>query len=215
MALLPTIPTSFVPHNAAAPADRRSGTSDLGSVFSFLAYAVLAIVLIGALGVFFYGRVLAMDLSAKDAALVSAEKSIDPTTVSSFVQLHDRLQASETLLGSHIALSGFLAAFGSIVPGTVRFSSLHVTVDTTGATTVNGIGVAKSFNALAVASEAFATDGRIKNVIFSNMSINKDNSISFGFSALLDPSLTAFTPAPALVQQNTTPAAAAASSTTP
>jgi hypothetical protein len=190
MALLPTIPTSFVPHTSLA--ERRGVNVDLGGVFGYIAYAILGVVFLLAIGVFFYGRILSASLVSKDSALKTAEASIDSATIKEFVQLRDRLNSSQTLLNSHIVLSAFFSALGSLLPSTVRFATLHLSVDTTGATKVDGTGVSKSFNALSVASGAFAVDGRIKDVIFSKMVINKDSTISFGFSATLDPKLTYF-----------------------
>ncbi|MFA6408073.1 MAG: hypothetical protein WCW36_01175 [Candidatus Paceibacterota bacterium] len=192
MALLPTIPTSFVPH--ATLSDNRHVRTDFGNAFGFSAYIILGISFVLALGVFFYGRILAVDLAAKDAALVKAEAAIDQDTVKGFVQLRDRLNASQALLESHIALSGFFSVLETTLPATVRFSTLHISIDDAGTATVEGAGVSKSFNALSVASAAFAADGRIKDVIFSNMSINKNSSVSFDFSATLDPKLLVFSP---------------------
>lgn len=211
MALLPTIPTSFVPH--AASAERRAVGTDVGSAFSIVAYSLLGIVFLVALGVFFYGRILASNKSAKDAALARAEAAIDPVTVEGFVQLRDRLNSSQTLLANHIAFSGFLSALETLLPSTVRFTSLHVALDASGTTKVDGSGIAKSFNALSAASSAFAADGRIKDVIFSKITVNRDSSVSFGFAAVLDPKLTVYTPGapePALA-----PAAAPAPATSP
>ena len=208
MAPLPTIPTSFVPH-ATTTTTRRNAGPEFGGMFGFVAYSILAVVFALAIGVFFYGRVLAANKVAKDAELAKAEAAIDPATVTGFVQLRDRLNAGQKLLDSHIALSGFFAVLESILPVTVRFDSLHVTVDPTGTTKVDGTGLAKSFNALSVASDAFAADGRIKDAIFSKMNINKDGSVSFGFSATLDPKLIAFSPT------GTPSATGAASTTTP
>ncbi len=186
------MPTSFVPRPASS--DTRSSRTDFDAVFSFFSYTVLGIAFVLAVGVFFYGRVLAGDLSAKEATLAKAEAAIDPATVESFVQLRDRLNSGRTLLGNHVALSGFFSALEALLPSTVRFTSLHIIVDTTKATTVEGTGVSKSFNALSAASNAFAADGRIKDVIFSKMNINKDSSVSFDFSATLDPKLLTFSP---------------------
>ncbi|MHB8860402.1 MAG: hypothetical protein ACYC48_01565 [Minisyncoccota bacterium] len=206
---LPTIPTSFVPH--AASSDTGSGRTDFGVVLNFFAYALLVLVLVLAGGVFFYGRVLAGDLATKDAALAKAEAAIDPATVESFVQLRDRLNSSQTLLAGHVAFSGFFSALEAILPSTVRFTSLHLAVGTAGATTVEGTGVSKSFNALSAASSAFAADGRIKDVIFSKMNINRDSSVSFNFSATLDPKILAFSPS---VAQPRAPSAASTTATT-
>ncbi|HUY05364.1 MAG TPA: hypothetical protein VMV62_01450 [Candidatus Paceibacterota bacterium] len=192
MALLPTIPTSFVPHLASA--ERRPVRADFGGVFSIIAYVIFAAVFVLALGVFFYGRILSSNKDAKDAALAQAEAAIDPATVESFVQLRDRLASSQTLLADHTAFSGFFSALETLLPSTVRFTSLHISLDATGAAKVEGAGLAKSFNALSAASNSFAADGRIKDVIFSKITVNRDSSVSFGFSASLDPKLIAFTP---------------------
>ena len=193
MALPPSIPTSFVPHSVSgAP---RKFHSNLSGVFGFLAYTVLVIVFALALGVFFYGRILAANQSAKDQALAKAESGIDSATINSFVRLRDRLASSQTLLTGHTAFSGFFSLLETLLPSTVRFSSLHISVGDTGAIKVDGSGTAKSFNALAAASSAFAKDGRIKDAIFSNIVISpKDNSVSFALSATLDPKVIAFSP---------------------
>lgn len=191
MALPPMIPTSFVPHSSAAP---RKFRTDLTGAFGFFAYVVLGIVFVLALGVFIYGRILAADKASKDNELQTKVQAIDPKTVETFVRLRDRLTSSATLLNSHVAFSGFFSSLEKILPITVRFTTLHLSLDATGASKVEGAGVAKNFNALAVASTAFATDGRIKDAIFSGIKINKDSSVSFSLVATLDPSIVVFSP---------------------
>ena len=191
MALPPTIPTSFVPHSAMTEHRFRS---DYSGAFGFFAYTVLGVVFLLAIGVFFYGRILAADKAAKDAAILEKQQAIDPKTVESFVRLRDRLVSSQALLGDHVAFSGFFSTLAKVMPTTVRFTSLHLSFDAANTPTVEGSGVAKSFNALAATSEAFATDGRIKNAIFSNLTVNKDNSVSFVLAATLDPEIVSFAP---------------------
>lgn len=211
MALPPTIPTSFLPHSQTSVSQRFSG--NLGGSFSLVAYGLLLISFILALGVFIYGRVLAGQLASKDAQLAKAESAIDPATVETFVRLRDRLTSGETLLNNHLALSGFFNSLETLLPATVRFSTLHLSADSTGTVKVEGTGVAKSFNALAAASDAFAKDGRIKDAIFSNLSVNRDNSVSFSLSAALDPKLVAFTPG--ATSFGTSPFSGSATTTTP
>ncbi|MBU6388693.1 hypothetical protein KGQ72_02390 [Patescibacteria group bacterium] len=219
MALPPTIPTSFVPHASGAPAQRFR--SDLTGAFGFFAYGVLGVVFILALGVFFYGRILAAEQSSKDATLAKAEAAIDPSTVENFVRLRNRLNQSETLLKKHVAFSNFFTSLETLLPANVRFSTLHISLDPTGISKIDGTGVAKNFNALAAASIAFAGDGRIKDAIFSKISIAKDNSVSFGLSATLDPKLISFSPnvsapsAPSTPSVPSAPNPPAASTTTP
>ena len=204
MALPPTIPTSFVPHEASASA--RRFRADYSGAFGFFAYGVLVIALVLAIGVFLYGRILVATQSAKDAELAKAEAGVDPATVENFIRLHNRLASGETLLGNHVAFSKFFTLLQTVMPTTVRFSSLHLWFDSTGTANVEGTGVAKSFNALAAASADFAADGGIKNAIFSNIVVSsKNNAVSFALAATLDPKLVAFSPA-AYASTTTVPA---------
>ena len=205
--LPPTIPTSFVPHPSGA-APRRSHF-DFTGAFGFVSYAILGIVFVLALGIFMYGRILAGNLSAKDAALAEAEASIDPVTVENFVRLRDRLDSGTALLTNHVAFSNFFALVETLMPSTARFTSLHLAANDEGAVKLEGAGVARSFNALAATSAAFATDGRIKDAIFSNIVVSsKDASVSFALTAMLDPKLVAFSPSapavPAVPQESAT-----------
>lgn len=192
MALPPTIPTSFVPHPSGGATQRLR--SDFVGAFPLVAYGLLALVVVLALGVFVYGRVLAAQKDSKDAQLAKAEAAIDPATVESFVRLRDRLTSGQTLLNAHPSYASFFSALETMLPSTVRFTSLHLSMDQTGVVKLDGAGVAKSFNALAATSAAFAKDGRIKNAIFSNISVNRDNSVLFSLTATLDSKLTAFSP---------------------
>ncbi|OGG78520.1 hypothetical protein A3A36_00480 [Candidatus Kaiserbacteria bacterium RIFCSPLOWO2_01_FULL_52_12b] len=189
---LPTIPTSFVPYSASSAARRFS--TDFTGIFGFFSYGVLAIMFVLSIGVFVYGRILTNVQSSKDAQLQTEIAKIDQKTVASFVRLHDRLLSGKTLLQGHVAFSNFLASVGTLLPTTVRFSSLNLSFNTAGLPKLDGTGVSKSFNALAVVSTTFATDGHIKDAIFSNIGINKDNSVSFTLSATLDPKSVAFSP---------------------
>lgn len=183
MALLPTIPTSFVPHSNVAP---KRFHADFSNAFGLFAYAVLGIVFLLALSVFFYGRILAFNQSSKDAKLKVAVDGIQPTTIDGFIRLRDRLSSGKTLLNEHVAFSGFFSLLEKIIPETVRFTTIHLSFNSTGVPKIDGAGVAKSFNALAAASTAFADDGHIKDAIFSNITINKDSSVSFSLVASID-----------------------------
>jgi hypothetical protein len=191
MALPPTIPTSFVPRSSSGPHAFRT---DYAGALGFLAYIILGIVFLLALLVFIYGRILAVEKSSKDKEIIAAEQAIDSKTVENFIRLRDRLTSSKNLLDKHIATSGFFTSFAEIVPTAVRFTSLNISHDAKGVYRINGSGVAKNFNTLAATSMAFASDGRIKDAIFSNLKINNDSSVTFALTAILDPKIIKFSP---------------------
>ncbi|MBU6321354.1 MAG: hypothetical protein KGI78_02605 [Patescibacteria group bacterium] len=215
MALPPTVPTSFVPRPQTASVRRQSNFS---GAFAFVGYGVLAVVVALALGAFLYSEILATEQNSKDSELAKQVAAIDPHTATTFIRLRSRLSESAKLLNQHIALSGFWSVFSAIAPASVRMKTVHVSRDDSGAVTIDATGVAKSFNALAAASDAFAKDGRIKDAIFSSIAV-AGNAVTFSLSASVDPSLVAFSPlassagAPAAPSAAGAPAALTASST--
>jgi hypothetical protein len=189
MALSPNIPTSFVPR----PAGQQQFRTDIVGAFGFLAYSILGVAFLLAIAVFIYGRILVTQKLAKDNSLKTAVASIDSNTAENFIRLHERLTFGQSLLGGHTAFSGLFKLLEKVLPTTVRFMTLHVSLDAAGVAKIEGSGVAKTFNALAIASKQFAADGRIKDAIFSGIKINnKDNSVSFLLAATLDQSVTTF-----------------------
>lgn len=168
----------------------------MAGAFGFLAYIILGVVVVIAFGVFAYSRLLASSQDAKRAELAKAEAAINLSVVEDFVRLNNRLKSGETLLENHVALSNFFALLNTLTPSTVRFSALHLQLGRGLTVQLDGTGYARSFNALAVVSAAFAADGRIKDAVFSSIVVNpKDGSVSFKLNAALDPKIVAFTAA--------------------
>ncbi|HEY4522844.1 MAG TPA: hypothetical protein VJK73_00520 [Candidatus Paceibacterota bacterium] len=203
MALPPTIPTSFVPRPNSSAVRHRS---DLTGAFAFIGYGALSLMVALAIGVFVYSQILATEQENKDAELARRVAQIDPQTVAKFVQLRDRLSYGLTLLNKHPAFTGFWSALALSMPTGVRFDSLDITTDESEQVTLEGAGIAESFNALAATSDAFATDGRIKDAIFADIRVT-GNAVSFSLSATIDPTLIAFSAMalPASTTPSTTP----------
>ncbi len=194
MAVPPTIPTSFVPHPGSSLGQPHSG-HDITGAFGFFAYFVLGFVVLSAFGVFGYDQFLASRETTKNAELSKAQTELDPHTVSNVVRLRDRLSYGDSLLNAHVAPSNLFRLFENILPRTVRFERVRLVFDTQGKATLTAEGTAKTFNALAAASDALGKDGRIRNAIFSGVSVANDNTVDFTLSALIDRDLFAFKPA--------------------
>jgi hypothetical protein len=192
------IPSSFVPKPQVVPAGR--AISSGSNIFLLIAIFIFGVSIIAAIGVFLDARYLASVETAKSTELTNAESQVSQSTVKDFLRLRNRLAAAETLISNHVELSQFFALLESITIQDVNFDSLNVTVAQDGSAQIQMTGNAKTFNALALESTAFAAQKDIKSAIFSGITLNKDGTVGFSLMATLDH---------ALVVEGKTPGAAA------
>lgn len=199
------------------------------NMFLIVAFIVVGIVILMAVGVFAYSRFLRSEADQKASELQAAEQNVDQDTVEGFLRLRDRLTSAQNILSNHIELSQFFSVLENLTVTSVRFSSLSVTVTPDHGADIKMSGVARDFNALAAQSASFATDKRIKQAIFSGINSDK-GGVTFSVAAKLDPKLVVI-PAASAVQAapattaapvifvppaaSSTPAAANPASTTP
>jgi hypothetical protein len=185
MALPPTIPTSFVPKQPLSAVRKKAGTN-----FLLLgACIILGLALLAALAAFGYKAYLTSARDAKAAELAAAQKDIDMDAIEDFVRLRNRLRSATTIINQHILLSRFFAILETRSLQSVQFKSLDIKVSDTRTAQIRAGGIARSFNALAAQSAAFAAEKRIKSAIFSEIGPEKDGTIHFSLTAELDPRL--------------------------
>lgn len=187
MALPPTIPTSFVPKQPVANQQRRSRASN--GLLYYIAFFVLGVTIVGAGLTFGYKTYLDTVQTARKNRLDSVEKTIDATTVEDFIRLRNRIQVAQGLLDQHVVMSQFFDVLESLTLQNVRFKALQLLVDEDRTVKIDMHGVARSFNALAAESAAFASEKRIKRAIFSNIMADKSGAVSFSLQAELSQKL--------------------------
>jgi hypothetical protein len=209
VALPPTIPTSFVPKQpVTAPRKRVSGANP----FLALAYVVAGVAVVGCFAVFGYQYFLDGVAKKKAEAVSAAQQRIDQATVTEFIRLRDRFTAAVSILNQHVVLSQFFDDLERLTLQGVRFSSLKISVTEDRKALIEMDGTARTFNALAAQSSAFASDKRIKRAIFSGINV-KGTSVEFTLNAELDPSLVVASAGSAAAVVPITPPPATASTT--
>lgn len=185
-----TIPTSFVPKQPVRPGSSyaKSGSS----TFLFVSFIILGVVLLGVVGVFAYEKYLISTRDSKAEQVTLAQQSINEQTVEDFIRTRNRFIAANTILDEHVAVSGFFTLLESLTLTTVRFNSLSFTLTDDRSAEIRMDGTARTFNALAAQSSAFASEKKIQRAIFSNISVGEGNTVTFSLSADIDPELITF-----------------------
>lgn len=209
MAPSPTIPTSFVPKQPVKPGARY--TSNGGNPFMMIAVGLLVLAIAGAGAVFGYQKYLEGVRDAKRSQVEEVRNNINSQVVEDFIRTRDRFTAAQDLLNNHVAVSQFFDLLESLTLQSVRFDGLSFTLAEDRSAEIEMEGVARSFNALAAESSAFASEKRIKRAIFSDIAVDPATRVvTFSLSAVLEPTLLVISPesAPA-------PIAAPAATSTP
>lgn len=192
MALPPTLPTSFVPKQALPSQSRRPRPAN--GVLYYVSIFALVIAVLGAAGTFGYKTYLTTVTTARQLRLEAAEKNIDPTAVEDYIRLRNRIKVANLVLNRHVATSQFFTTLESLTLQNVRFQTLQLTVEDDRTASIEMRGTARSFNALAAQSSAFAGEKLIRRAIFSGITVDKSGLVRFALNAEISPKLILTTP---------------------
>jgi hypothetical protein len=183
----PVIPTSFVPKQPVRASGQYKSTG--GNPFLLVGFILFGISIAAALGVFLYEQYLTGVRDNKRAEVEQAEEAINSSAVEEFIRTRERFTSADELLNGHIAASKFFALLEGLTLESVRFNTLSFKLADDRTAEIQMTGVARTFNALAAQSSAFASETRIRRAIFSDIDVNDTGTVSFALSADLTPGL--------------------------
>lgn len=185
--------TSFVPKKALAVKTEvaRGGTIHL---FFALGVIVFLTALLGAGGVYLYKTILQSSIADKSIQLEKAKKAFEPVFIRDAKRLDARIRASRELTEKHIVASPVLALLSESTLQTIRYTdfsyaynkgqpSLTLTGESKGSDTASG------YASVALQSDAYGEDERIREPIFSGLRLTQNGTVQFAVEARLDPAL--------------------------
>lgn len=203
----PQVSPSFIPKKnletiSARPAGRGTGLFFLIAVLVFIASLVAA----GA--VFAYDKLLNQSIASKGASLALNQKAYDPGVIQELSRVDTRITEAKKLLASHVAPSAIFAFLSQQTLEKVQLVSYDYSLNPDGSAKIGLTGVADSFSTVALQSDQFGASKILKDVVFSNVSVDATAGVSFAVSATIDPSLIVYSNAisanPATPIQDTT-----------
>lgn len=185
----PQVSTSFIPKQALAEEKARAG--GIG-IFMLLALIIFVLSIVAAGGAAAYGYKLNGDLASDKASLATEEGAFDPATIKDLQRMDSRLTQARTLLGNHVAPSGILDFLSQNTLQNVQFTSFQYTLEDDGTVHVQLDGVTDSFATMALQSDALGKSASLRDVIFSNITVEQSGGVAFMVQAVVDPSLISY-----------------------
>ncbi len=184
----PQVPTSFIPKK---PLDTGNAYHESGGVgfFFFIALFIFIASLVAGGGVFAYQGFLTSSIASKSASLQAAEGAFDLATVQDLIRLDSRINNANVLLSSHVAPSGIFNFLSQQTLANVQFTDFQYALQSDGTASIIMAGVADSFSSVALQSDQFGASKLLKDVVFFDIKVGTNGTVSFSVAATIDPSL--------------------------
>ncbi|MEI6660113.1 MAG: hypothetical protein WCK91_01665 [bacterium] len=183
--------TSFIPKKSIVTTSvvRRAPTK----LIIIISVGFLVIVLVTVGGLFLYKNYLLKQKAQLSSSLVSVRDYFDKDNISELQLFDKRMSASKQILSTHTVLSPLFSVIGDTTIPAVQYTSFdQQTTDKGFFVTMQGVAI--DYKSVALQASVFnSSKGRyFKDVVFSNLSRNSDNYITFDIDFSVDPSLLSY-----------------------
>lgn len=164
-----------------------------GSIFYVISLIIFLLSLAALGGVYFWKYSLEQTIEGQVKSLEQVRNEFDENFVQSATRLNQRIVNAAKLLDNHLSPSTLFALLEEYTLQSVAFSNFVFADTKDGQIQVGGTGSALQFESIVLQSDAFGRTGVLRNVLFTDLQPElESNSVSFTFSATLDPRLVLF-----------------------
>ncbi|HYF12994.1 MAG TPA: PilN domain-containing protein [Candidatus Paceibacterota bacterium] len=183
----PQVGASFIPKKPLV--SDRSGRGRSFGLLTLLCVLIFIASLLSAVGAFLYQGYLNTSLAAKKASLEKYEGAYDLPTIQTLVRFDSRINSARNVLQNHLAPSAIFFFLAQQTLERVQLTSFDFTVGDDGTAIISMNGLANSFSTIALQSDQLGASKVLKDVVFSNISVEPEGKVSFSVTATVDPSL--------------------------
>lgn len=185
--------TSFIPKKALMLKNETGGRRLSVNLFFSLGVIVFSLMVLVAVGAFLYKTIIQKQIAQSEITLEESRKAFEIPLIAQIKRLDSRISVSQTLLKNHIVVLPVFDALESLTLKTVRFNTLAYQLPDKGTPTITMNGEAAGYPSVALQSDSFGEDERVRNPIFSNLGLNeKGSGVKFSFKADIDPSIVSY-----------------------
>ncbi len=183
--------TSFIPKKNLILKGEAGGRISF-NLFLSLGTIIFSLMIALAAGEYLYKIVIQKKIANEGVALEKARKSFEPSLIADVKRLDNRITSAKTVLENHIVVLPVFDMLEGLTLKTVRFTKFEYKNPKGVAPAIQLDGEAKSYASVALLSDSFAGDERIKNPVFSNLNLSDTGGVKFSFVASLDTTMVSF-----------------------
>ena len=180
--------TSFIPKRPLA--EDRTERPQTVSIFLFLSSIILVASLVGAGFVYFYNTSLTNQVTQMQGDLKKAESAFEGDFIEELQTMDRRINAATEVLSNHIVVSPIFATLQQTTLKSVQYTKFGYTITGSGPAAEVDIqmsGIAASYTAVALESDALTQNKYMKDPIFSNLTLDDKGNVLFDLTFSVDP----------------------------
>ncbi len=175
--------TSFIPKKPMVE-QTTPGKRSVG-LFLIIAIIVFFSMVLGAAGAYFYKGVLTGNVTKMEKDLNLAKNSFEPTEISKLQILDKRLNSSNEILSSHIAISPIFEALEALTLKTIRYTKFSYDLSDNGIL-VKMSGQAVGYRSIALQADLFSKNKNLIDPNFSNLTLDNQGNVLFDLEFSVD-----------------------------
>ncbi|MFA6386421.1 MAG: hypothetical protein WCW04_01465 [Candidatus Paceibacterota bacterium] len=206
--------TSFIPKKPIIPNATSSGGGSTTSISMVVSVFILVVMILAFGGLYVYKNFyLLKNKESLSANLFKIRDSFNKDTITLLETFDKRTSIAKQILEGHVVLSPLFEKINELTLSSIQYTKFEHKVNNN-LFIVRMSGIARDYKSIAIQADIFNADkGQVfKNVIFSNLTKDKNNFVTFDVEFSVDPSLLSYSnnvsnskpetsaPAPAQIQ---------------
>lgn len=208
--------TSFIPKKPIISNTTSSGGGKTTSISMVVSVFILVVMLLAFGGLYVYKNFyLLKNKETLSANLFKIRDSFNKDTITELEIFDKRTSIAKQILDGHVVLSPLFEKINELTLSSIQYTKFEHKISND-LFIVNMSGIARDYKSIAIQADIFNADKgqAFKDVIFSNLTKDKNNFVTFDVEFSVDPSLLSYsnnitnspteTPTPTPVQSPTT-----------
>ena len=185
--------TSFIPKKPIIDNGSVSHAKKTTSISMVLSLLVLVVMCLSAGGLYLYKGYLQQNKDNLSENLRKIRDSFDKDTIAELEMYDKRTSVAKDVLGNHTVLSPLFEMINKLTLTSVQYTKFDHTIVNKNFV-VRMSGMARDYKSIALQADVFNTTkgSMFKDVIFSNLTKNKNNYVTFDVEFTVDPALLSY-----------------------
>lgn len=185
--------TSFIPKKPIIANSMNTSSSKFVGIPMMISIFILVVMIASTLGLFFYKSYLQKNKDTLSSSLLKIKESFDKDTIAELESYDKKSAAATQVLDGHIILSPLFEAINEFTLSSIQYTKFDHTT-TNNVFSVKMSGIANDYKSIALQADVFGSKkaDMFKDLIFSNLTKDKNNFVTFDVEFNIDPKILSY-----------------------